>query len=96
MIGLVFSKLSMADNIGYIIPIEEIELFLKDIKDGHYDGKPVFIDEIQTLENAALREKLKLDKKTTGVAIRQVTERNQPNPLKRGDVITRIGEALNR
>jgi S1-C subfamily serine protease len=92
MIGLVFSKLAMADNIGYIIPIEEIQLFLKDIEDGRYDGKPVFIDEIQFVENAALREKLKLDKKTTGVAIRQITERNQPNPLKRGDVMTRIGE----
>ena len=34
MIGLVFSKISQADNIGYIIPGEEIDLFLKDIADG--------------------------------------------------------------
>ena len=40
MVGLVFSKLSQADNIGYIIPGEEIDLFLDDIKDGRYDGKP--------------------------------------------------------
>jgi S1-C subfamily serine protease len=92
MIGLVFSKLAMADNIGYIIPIEEIQLFLKDIEDGHYDGKPVFIDEIQFVENGALREKLKLDKKTTGIAILKITQRTQPYPLERGDVITRIGD----
>ena len=92
MIGLVFSKLSQADNIGYIIPMEEIELFLKDVSDGRYDGKPVFIDEVQTLENETLREKLKLEKKTTGVAIRSVTARKEPFPLLRGDVITRIGE----
>jgi S1-C subfamily serine protease len=92
MIGLVFSKLIEADNIGYIIPIEEIELFLKDIKDGRYDGKPIFIDEIQTLENEALREKLRLDKKTTGVVVRNVVVRAGDYPLKPNDVITRIGD----
>jgi S1-C subfamily serine protease len=40
LIGIAFSKLQRSDNIGYIIPIEEIELFLSDIKDGRYDGKP--------------------------------------------------------
>src|SRR5271167_2631509 len=62
MIGLAFSKLSGGDaqNIGYIIPNEEVELFLKDIADGHYDGKPAMYDDLQTLENPALREYLKL------------------------------------
>ena len=69
--------------------MEEIELFLKDAQDGHYDGKPVFIDEIQTLENEALREKLKLDKKTTGIAVRSTVPRREHFPLNRGDVITR-------
>src|ERR1700675_4080346 len=47
MIGLAFSKL-MGDtqNIGYIIPNEEVELFLKDIADGRYDGKPAMYDEL--------------------------------------------------
>ena len=41
MIGLAFSRLTGdAQNIGYIIPGEEIELFLADIADGKYDGKP--------------------------------------------------------
>ena len=44
MIGLAFSHLQNAENIGYIIPNEEIELFLKDIADGHYDGKPAMFD----------------------------------------------------
>src|SRR5437667_209861 len=38
MIGLAFSHLSDSKNIGYIIPSEEIDLFLQDIADGHYDG----------------------------------------------------------
>ena len=60
MIGLTFSRLVNADNIGYIIPSEEIELFLQDIADGHYDGKPAMYDSLQTLENPALRSFLKL------------------------------------
>ena len=62
MIGLAFSRLAGAENIGYIIPNEEIELFLQDIADGHYDGKPAMFDELQTLENPALRSFLKLDR----------------------------------
>ena len=60
MIGLTFSHLVNAENIGYIIPSEEIDLFLQDIADGHYDGKPAMYDDLQTLENPALRSFLKL------------------------------------
>jgi S1-C subfamily serine protease len=91
MVGLVFSKLQQADNIGYIIPMEEIELFLHDVQDGRYDGKPVFIDELQNLENDALRARLKLHKKTTGILVRKTTPRTGPYPLQPGDVITQIG-----
>ena len=69
MIGLAFSHLGSADNIGYIIPNEEIELFLQDIADGHYDGKPAMFDDLQTLENPALREFLKLDKSVQGMVV---------------------------
>jgi S1-C subfamily serine protease len=92
MIGVVFSKLQQADNIGYIIPMEEIQLFLDDVKDGHCDGKPVVIDEFQNLVNDALRAKLKLDKKASGVMVRRVHGSAPDHPLKAGDVVTRIGE----
>ena len=71
MIGLAFSRLGDAQNIGYIIPNEEIELFLKDIADGRYDGKPAFFDDLQTLENPALRSFLKLDKAVSGIVVHQ-------------------------
>jgi S1-C subfamily serine protease len=92
MIGIVFSKLEQADNIGYIIPMEEIELFFKDVQDGRYDGKPFLVDEFQNLENEALRSKLKLDKKTTGVLVRKVHRHEPSYPLRAGDVIARIGD----
>ncbi|MFZ0828668.1 MAG: trypsin-like peptidase domain-containing protein [Verrucomicrobiia bacterium] len=92
MIGLAFSHLGSADNIGYIIPNEEIELFLKDIADGHYDGKPALFDDLQTLENPALREFLKLDKSVAGMVVHKPDSADPAYPLKEWDVITKIGD----
>ncbi|MGO9995171.1 MAG: trypsin-like peptidase domain-containing protein [Steroidobacteraceae bacterium] len=93
MIGLAFSKLSGdAQNIGYIIPNEEVELFLKDIADGHYKGKPAMYDDLQTLENPALRDYLKLDKSVEGMVVHRPSVTDASYPLKEWDVITRIGD----
>ncbi len=69
MVGLIFSKLTQADNIGYIIPSEEIDLFLKDVADGTYDGKPAMHEALQTFENDAIRSYLGLDKKVQGMVV---------------------------
>jgi S1-C subfamily serine protease len=92
MVGLIFSKLTQADNIGYIIPSEEIDLFLKDVADGSYDGKPALHESLQTLENDALRAFLKLDKKTQGEVVHS-TDPGEPNdPLKPFDLLTKIAD----
>jgi len=90
--GLVFSLIQNAQNIGYLIPVEEIQLFLADVADGIYDGKPQLHDFLQTVENDALRQKLGLPAGVSGI---MVTEpyRKEPNyPLKEYDVITKIGD----
>jgi len=92
MIGLAFSHLGGAENIGYIIPCEEIELFLKDIASGHYHGKPVFFDELQTLENPALRAFLNLAKTDQGIVVHRVDNDDPAYPLREWDVITKIGD----
>ncbi len=92
MVGLAFSKLSAADNIGYIIPGEEIELFLKDIADGHYDGKWAMYDETQKLENSAMRQYLKLGPAQHGVMVAGPFNDNPDYPLKKWDVISKIGD----
>jgi len=92
MIGLAFSRLGGADNIGYIIPCEEIELFLQDIADGRYDGKPGMFDQLQTFENPALRPFLKLDKTTEGMIVREPDRPDPAYPLKTWDVVTKIGD----
>jgi S1-C subfamily serine protease len=92
MIGLTFSRLNDAENIGYIIPSEEIDLFLQDIADGHYDGKPAMYDTLQTLENPALRSFLKLTPATHGMVVYKPYKDDPAYPLKEWDVITRIGD----
>ena len=92
VIGLAFSHLSNAQNIGYIIPSEEIELFLKDIADGRYNGKPAIYDEFQTLENPALRAFLKLDSSIHGVVVHEPFDSAPAYPLHPWDVVTKIGD----
>ena len=91
MIGIAFSIINNSQNIGYIIPNEEIDLFLKDIADGVYDGKPKLFDDLQTLENPSLRKLLKLDGSVRGMVVKQPASTDASYPLKEWDVITRIG-----
>jgi hypothetical protein len=92
MIGLAYSTLSGTQNIGYIIPDEEIELFLNALKTGKYAGKPTIGDEYQTLENPALRKFLKLGTDVHGIVVTEPSRDDGTYPLKKWDVITRIGD----
>ena len=93
MVGLIFSKLTQADNIGYIIPSEEIDLFLKDVADGTYDGKPAMHDPLQTLENDALRSlsRPRQEDAGHGRSLAPIPA-NPQDPLKPLDLITKIGD----
>lgn len=92
MIGLAFSHLSNSENIGYIIPDEEIDLFLKQIASGPYRGKPALRDEFQTLENPALRAFLRLDASVHGVVVRRAFEPAATAILRQWDVVTTIAD----
>lgn len=92
MIGLAYSHLvaPQTQSIGYIIPDEEIDLFLKSIPSGRY-RKPMIYGDFQPLENPALRKYLQLDRSLQGTVVRMI-ETDDPNyPLKPWDVITQIG-----
>jgi S1-C subfamily serine protease len=93
MIGLAFSRLGGgSQNIGYIIPCEEIELFLRDVAEnrGNYKGKPAMFDELQTLENPTLRKFLKVDKTVEGIVVHEPYRSDKHYPLKKWDIITKI------
>lgn len=91
IVGLVFSGIDTAQNIGYLIPVEEIKAFLEDIKDGKYEGRPQFYASMQTLENDALRARLKADKGVTGMVVTRVRHEKADDPLKPWDIITAVG-----
>jgi S1-C subfamily serine protease len=93
MIGLAFAGVPGAQSIGYIIPNTEIEMFLKDIEDGKYDGKSFLQDDLQRLENTALRKFLKLDASVKGMVVNRPHKEDAAYPLKKWDVITHVGEA---
>jgi S1-C subfamily serine protease len=90
VVGLVFSKIKEGDNIGYLLAADEIRGFLKDIEDGHFDGKPQIWDYLLTTENEALRAKLGL-KKEAGMVVYLPFSSAPDYPLKKWDVITHIG-----
>ena len=52
MIGIAFSRLGGGDNIGYIIPTEEVNLFLGDVADG----------EVRRVCEAILAERSKIER----------------------------------
>jgi S1-C subfamily serine protease len=93
MIGIVFSRLQEQQNIGYIIPNEEIDLFLDDIKDGRYDGKPVEAagTTFQRCDNKALRSFLNLKDDAKGILVLPPRNRPKGYPFEEFDLLVRIG-----
>lgn len=91
LVGLVFSHLRNAQNIGYIIPTEEIELFLADVADGVYDGKPRLPITLWNLENPALRAAHGVPSGTTGVLVDAAWGDEPATRLEKSDVITHVG-----
>jgi S1-C subfamily serine protease len=92
IVGLVFSKINEAENIGYLIPPDEIREFLKAVDAGKtkYEGNNLLLDEYQTAENEALRKYLKMPSDVTGIVINKPYRDDDEYPLKQWDVITHV------
>ena len=84
--GLVHSRLRTGDNIGYLIPSEEIATFLRDVEDGTFDGKPKVRDYFQPLQNEALRKRFGLESSDTGLVVLKLDDDSEDYPLKVDDV----------
>ncbi|MCA9123423.1 MAG: trypsin-like peptidase domain-containing protein [Planctomycetaceae bacterium] len=91
VIGIAFQKQNSADNIGYLIPSEEVAAFLADIKDGNYDGKPSIRVTYQNLLNRGFRDSLGLDAAMKEVVIQDILSEESEYPLQVGDVVTHVG-----
>ena len=89
--GLVYSRFSSGDNIGYLIPAEEIKTFFVDVEDGKYDGKPKVRERMQRLQNKALRARFGLSADQTGLVVTKPFDTGEDYPLKVDDVLTHVG-----
>jgi S1-C subfamily serine protease len=92
IVGLVFSKIAQAENIGYLIPSLEIRKFLAGSKKGKYSGNMLLLDDVYSAENDAMRAFLKMPKDVTGVVVGKPYQSDKDYPLKKWDVITHIGK----
>jgi len=92
VVGVVFSGVESADNIGYLIPAEEVLAFLGDIEDGQYDGRPrLFAEGYQTAENPSLRDWLNLDSTQTGLLYTGDGSEDDSIVFNKWDLIDSIG-----
>tara|TARA_R110002072_G_scaffold42064_10_gene117941 strand:- start:79654 stop:81162 length:1509 start_codon:yes stop_codon:yes gene_type:complete len=94
VVGVVFSGVESADNIGYLIPVEEVVAFLEDIDDdGEFNGRPkMFTTTFQTAENPALRDWLDLDSDETGILFTGHEDDELGDTFETWDLIDQIGD----
>lgn len=91
LIGIAMQTLSTAQNISYVIPTPIIEHFLKDVKDGVYDGFPEDGIIAQAMENESLRKYYGLSPNHSGILVIDVAYGGSAwGIIKPDDVITSI------
>lgn len=89
--GVAFAGLTQADNIGYFIPVNILNNFLDDIKDGTYDGPPKLGIQWAKLESTSQRQMLGLKNDSKGIIVKKVFT-NSPfyGILQRNDVLLKL------
>jgi len=94
VVGVAFQGLQQADNIGYLIPTTVIRHFLTDIEDGTYDGfGSLGADTFEGLHNPAYKKYLQVPPAVEGVVVTEVVRNSTAEGiLKKGDVLTKIGD----
>ena len=95
VVGVVFSGVESADNIGYLIPVEEVVAFISDIDDNNeFNGRPRLLDTAyQTAENPAIRDWLNLDATQTGLLFTGKDDDEESDSIfEKWDLIDAIGE----
>jgi hypothetical protein len=91
IVGVVMQGISQADNIGYMVPVNVVNHFFRDIADGRYDGFPSLGVVLQGLENPDLKRKHGLTGKQTGMLVTRVLPGSpSAGVLREGDVLLSV------
>jgi S1-C subfamily serine protease len=89
--GVAFQALAEMENVGYFIPSEVIEHFLKDVADGTYHGYPDLGIQVVSLENPAARRDSKMQSDQSGVRVEFVyPESSADGFINEGDVLLAV------
>jgi S1-C subfamily serine protease len=95
MIGIAVRRANASQSASsFVMPNEEIDPFVEGARAGRYLGKPLFNEDVQKLENPALREFLNLDRSVHGVVISRLYGADANFPLREMDVMTNFGGVL--
>lgn len=91
IVGVVMQIIAQSQNIGYLVPINMVQHFIEDMKDGKYDGFADLGLGAQKLENPAIRRYYGLDDNTSGKLIVKVIY-NSPltKVLREDDILTAV------
>jgi len=91
VVGVAFQASLELENVGFFIPPEVIERFLRDVEDGRYDGYPELGLETAELYHPAARARLGLGEGESGVEIIRIYGGSSADgPLQAGDVILEV------
>ena len=91
IVGVVMQGITMSQNIGYMVPVDVIQHFLKDVEDGKYDGFPKLGIMTDKIENPTLKKYYKLDEKEGGILVVDILYNSiLKDVLKKEDIITAI------
>jgi S1-C subfamily serine protease len=91
VVGVAFQGNAGLENTGFFIPMEVIQRFLTDVRDGRYDGYPELGAETAGLENAAGRARAGMNSGETGVRVDSVYRGSSAeNHLQAGDIILEV------
>ena len=91
IVGVVMQGITFSQNIGYMVPVDIIQHFLKDVADGKYDGYPKLGIMTDKIENPTLKEYYHLAEDEGGILVVDIVYNSiLKEVLKKEDIITAI------
>jgi len=91
IVGVVMQGITFSQNIGYMVPVDIIQHFLKDVSDGKRDGFPKLGIMTDKIENPSLKEYYHLAEGAGGILVVDIVHNSVlKDVLKKEDIITAI------
>jgi S1-C subfamily serine protease len=91
VVGVAFQANLNLENVGFVIPMEVISRFLRDVEDGSYDGYPELGIDAANLEHPAARAWAGLAEGESGVRVNRVyADTSAEGKIEVGDIILAV------